>query len=144
MASCEIPYKRGGPKAPTAIHGPSGPIFYSIDKANVIANYLENQSSPHKFCDLDHERRVEAKVQAVLNTVDEAPPGKFRPSDVSKEIRSLKLGNACGLDGTYTALLKKLIMERTKKKRPPHCCRCLATASERTPKKRQPHCWAAA
>jgi hypothetical protein len=42
---------------------------------------------------------VEAKIQAVLNTVGEAPLGKFRPSDVSKEIRSLKLGKACGLDG---------------------------------------------
>jgi hypothetical protein len=100
--------KRGGPKAPTAIHGPSDPIFYPIDKANVIANYLENQFTPHELCDLGHERRVEAKVQVVLNTVDEAPPGKFRPSDVSKEIRSLKLGKACGLDGIPNECLRHL------------------------------------
>jgi hypothetical protein len=28
--------KRGGPKAPTAIHGPLGPAFYPSEKANVI------------------------------------------------------------------------------------------------------------
>jgi hypothetical protein len=74
--------KRGGPKVPTAIHGPSGPIFYPNAKAKVIANYLEDQITPHELCDLDHERRVEARVQAVLKTVDEAPSEKFRPCDV--------------------------------------------------------------
>jgi hypothetical protein len=33
--------KRGGPKAPTAIHGLLGPAFYPSEKANVIANCLE-------------------------------------------------------------------------------------------------------
>jgi hypothetical protein len=41
--------KRSGPKAPTAVHGPSGPIFYPMDKANVIANYLENPFTPHEL-----------------------------------------------------------------------------------------------
>jgi hypothetical protein len=62
MASAKYLTKRDGPKATTAIHGPSGPIFYPIDKAHAIANYLENQFTPHELCDLDHERRVEAKV----------------------------------------------------------------------------------
>jgi hypothetical protein len=90
--------ERGGPKAPTAIHGPLGPVFYPNEKANVIANYLENLFTPHKVCDTDHERRVEARVQALLTTVDENPPVKFRPCDDSKEIRSLKRGKACGID----------------------------------------------
>jgi hypothetical protein len=34
--------KRGEPKATTAIHGPLGPVFYPNERANVIANYLEN------------------------------------------------------------------------------------------------------
>jgi hypothetical protein len=34
--------KRGGPKSPTAIHRPLGPAFYPSEKANVIANCLEN------------------------------------------------------------------------------------------------------
>jgi hypothetical protein len=49
-------------------------------------------------CVTDHERRVEPRVQDLLTTVDDDSPVKFRPCDVSKEIRSLKLGNACGID----------------------------------------------
>jgi hypothetical protein len=40
--------KRGGPKAPTAIHGPLCTAFYPSEKANVIANCLENLFTPHK------------------------------------------------------------------------------------------------
>jgi hypothetical protein len=39
--------KRGGPKAPSAIHGPLGPIFCPIDKANIIADCLEYQFRAH-------------------------------------------------------------------------------------------------
>jgi hypothetical protein len=89
--------KRGEPKGTTAIHGPPlGLVFYPNEKAHVIANYLETLFTPHKVCDTDHEQRLEARVQYLLNTVDENPPVKFRPCDVSKEIRSLKLGEACG------------------------------------------------
>jgi hypothetical protein len=91
--------KRGEPKATTTIHGHLGPVFYPNEKANVIANYLENLFTPHKVCDTDHERRVEARIEALLSTVDENPPVKFRSCDVSKEIRSLKLGKTCGIDG---------------------------------------------
>jgi hypothetical protein len=66
--------KRGGPKAPTAIHGPLGPAFYPNEKANVTANCLENLFTPHKLCDTDHERRVEAQVQALLTTVKKKTP----------------------------------------------------------------------
>jgi hypothetical protein len=34
--------KRGGPKTPTVIHGLLGPVYYPNEKANVIANYVEN------------------------------------------------------------------------------------------------------
>jgi hypothetical protein len=91
--------KRGGPKASTAIHSPLGPVFYPNEKANVIANYLEYLFTPHKVRDTEHKRRVEAQVQTLLTTVDENPPVKLRPCDVSKEIRSLKLGKACGIYG---------------------------------------------
>jgi hypothetical protein len=43
--------KRGGPKAPPAVHGPLGPIFYPIDKANIIADCLEKQFRAHDLCD---------------------------------------------------------------------------------------------
>jgi hypothetical protein len=39
--------KRDGPKASSAIHDPLGPIFYPINKANIIANCLENQFRAH-------------------------------------------------------------------------------------------------
>jgi hypothetical protein len=59
-------------------------------------------------CDTDNERRVEARVHALLITVDEKLPVKFRRCDVSKEIRSLKLGKACGIDGILNECLRHL------------------------------------
>jgi hypothetical protein len=41
---------------------------------------------------------VEAQVEALLATIDEDIPVKFRPGDISKEIQSLILGEACGFD----------------------------------------------
>jgi hypothetical protein len=38
----------------------------SSDKANAIADCLENQFTPHDLFDENHERRVEARVQALL------------------------------------------------------------------------------
>jgi hypothetical protein len=43
--------RRGGPKTPSAIHGPLGLIFYPIDKANIVACCLENQFRAHDLCD---------------------------------------------------------------------------------------------
>jgi hypothetical protein len=37
---------RDGPRAPTTIHGPLGLKFHPQDKANVIADCLENQPHP--------------------------------------------------------------------------------------------------
>jgi hypothetical protein len=66
--------KRDGPRAPTAIHGPLGLIFLSLDQANAIADCLENQFTPHDLCDENHERRVKARVQALLEAVHNPPP----------------------------------------------------------------------
>jgi hypothetical protein len=60
---------------------------------------LKNLFMLHKLCDADHERQVEARVQALLTTVKENPSVKFWPCDASKEIRSLKVGKVCGVDG---------------------------------------------
>jgi hypothetical protein len=35
--------KRGGSRASSAIHGPLGPMFYPIDKANIHADCLQYQ-----------------------------------------------------------------------------------------------------
>jgi hypothetical protein len=93
------PLKRDGPMAPTAIHGPSGLKFHPSDKANGLADCLENQFTHHDLCDENHERRVDIRVQALLEAVDNKPPERTRPSDLQKLINSLKLRKARGIDG---------------------------------------------
>jgi hypothetical protein len=66
--------KRGGPKAPSAIHGPLGPIFFLIGNANIIADCLENQFRSHELCDCGRRRHMEVEVEALLATVDEDIP----------------------------------------------------------------------
>ncbi|PNF35683.1 hypothetical protein B7P43_G17443 [Cryptotermes secundus] len=100
--------KRDGPRAPTAIHGSSGLKFHPSEKANEIADCLEIQFTPHDLCDENHEQRVEARVQALLEAVDENPPLRIRPCDVQKLIKSLKLKKACGIDGIPNECLRHL------------------------------------
>jgi hypothetical protein len=77
------PINRDGPRAPTAIHGALGLKFHPMDKANAIADWLENLFTPHDLCDENHEWRVEARVQALLEAEDNPPPQKIRPSDIN-------------------------------------------------------------
>jgi hypothetical protein len=77
--------KRGGPKAPSAIHGPFSPIFYPIDKANIFTDCLENQFRVHDLRDCDHRRHVEAQVKALLATLDEDIPVVSDPVTSLKE-----------------------------------------------------------
>jgi hypothetical protein len=65
--------KIGGPKAPTAIHGPLGPIFYTIHKVNIIVC----QFRVHDLCACDHRRHVEAQVEAQLAKINEDIPVNF-------------------------------------------------------------------
>jgi hypothetical protein len=51
---------------------------------------------------------VEAKVQALLETVNKNPPQRIRPCDVQKLIKSLKLRKACGIDGIPNECLMHL------------------------------------
>jgi hypothetical protein len=64
---------RDGPRAPTAIHGLLGLEYHPEHKANAIADCLENQFTPHDLCDENHERRVEARVQALFKAADNNP-----------------------------------------------------------------------
>jgi hypothetical protein len=74
--------KRDEPRALTAIHGPLGLKFLPLEKANAIADCLENQFTLHHLCDKNHERRVKARVQALLEAVDNNPPERIRPCDL--------------------------------------------------------------
>jgi hypothetical protein len=86
--------KRNGPRASTAIQGPSGLNFHPSEKANAIADCLENQFTHHDLCDENHEGR-----QTLLEAVDSKPPERIRPCDLQKLISSLKLRKSCGIDG---------------------------------------------
>jgi hypothetical protein len=62
--------KRCEPKTPSEILYPLGRLFYPIDKANAIANCLQNQFTAHNLCDCDHGQKVKTTVQALLATVE--------------------------------------------------------------------------
>jgi hypothetical protein len=64
---------RDGRRAPTVIHGLLGLKYQPEEKANAIAGCLENQFTPHDLCDENHERRVETRVQALLEAADSDP-----------------------------------------------------------------------
>jgi hypothetical protein len=91
--------KSDSPKAPTIIYGPSGLKFRPLEKANAIANCLENQFTPHDLCEENHERRMEARVQTSSEVVDDSSSERVRPCDLQKLIKYLKLRKACGIDG---------------------------------------------
>jgi hypothetical protein len=75
---------RDGPTAPTDIHGPLGLKYHPEDKGNAIADCLENQFTPHDLCDENHEQRVEARFQALLEAADNNPPQRIRARDLQK------------------------------------------------------------
>jgi hypothetical protein len=99
---------RDAPKAPTVVHGYFGLKFSPYEKANAIAYCLENRFTQYDLCDERHERRVETTVQGILETEEEAPLEKFRPCDLTKLIKSLKLKKACGIDGIPNECLRHL------------------------------------
>jgi hypothetical protein len=60
-AYCETPHKEGWTKGTNCNSWSFRPSILSQQKkANLIANFLENLFTPHKVCDTDHERQIEA------------------------------------------------------------------------------------
>jgi hypothetical protein len=100
--------KRNEPKAPTAIYDPLGITYQPNEKANVIADCLENQFTFHDLGDENHERQVETAVQALLASEGGTLLGKVRPWDKHNLANSLKLRKACGLDGIPNKCLRHL------------------------------------
>jgi hypothetical protein len=108
MAYSETPHKKnGGPKAPFAIYDPLCPILYPNGEAEIIGDCLENQFTSNELRNYDHKRQLEATVNVLPATVDEEPL-KFQLSDISKEIKSLKLGKAGSSVGVPSACLRYL------------------------------------
>jgi hypothetical protein len=69
---------------------------------------LWKQFTPHELCDENHERRVKARVQTLLEDVDNSPPQRIRPCDFQKLINYLKLRKDCGIDGIPNECLRHL------------------------------------
>jgi hypothetical protein len=80
-----------GPKALTAIHGSFGHKYQPLERATTIADSLENQITPHDLCDENRNRRVEARVQAMLQAGDDTPLENVTSCDIMKLITLLKL-----------------------------------------------------
>jgi hypothetical protein len=77
---------------------PNTSQYHPKDKANAIADSLENIFIPHDLSDEKYERRVEDRVQALLEAEDNDPSEKIRPCDLLIIISSLKPRRACGID----------------------------------------------
>jgi hypothetical protein len=104
----KILLNRDAPKAPKVVHGFTGLKFFPTEKANAIANCLENRFTHHDLCDEYHERRVETIVQVMLETENIDPPEKIKPCNLQKLIETLKLRKACGFDGIPNECLRHL------------------------------------
>jgi hypothetical protein len=70
-----------------------------------MADCLEYQFTPKALCIENHEWRVEARVQALPEGVDNNPPERIRPCDLEKLINSLKFIKDCAIDGTPNEVL---------------------------------------
>jgi hypothetical protein len=69
---------RDGPRAPTAIHGILCLKYHPVDRANEIADCLENQFTHHDLCEENHEWRVKARVQVLVEAANSDPPPEKR------------------------------------------------------------------
>jgi hypothetical protein len=92
----------------TAINFIQDFFFHLLEKANKIADCLENQFTLHDLCDENHNRQVEARVQTLLEAEDNNSPERIRPCDLQKLVNSLKLRKTCGINGIPNECLRQL------------------------------------
>lgn len=84
-------------KAPAASYGHLR-FQISSDKASKRADYLENHFTACDLCVKNLEVLVKAKVDAVLEIVNNIRSERVRSSDMQKLIILLKLRKACRID----------------------------------------------
>jgi hypothetical protein len=82
--------KRGGQKAPVAIHGSLDLKFLPTEKANTIADCLLISSHPTDLCHENNEWRVVVTFRALLQAENGSPPEGPGPCAARKLIRSLE------------------------------------------------------
>lgn len=79
MSYLGVSHKVEWDKTPTAIHGPLSIQYQPLEKAIAIADYLENQFTPHDLCDKNLKRRMEATLQAQLEAANDTLLGSKTP-----------------------------------------------------------------
>jgi hypothetical protein len=70
--------KRDRPKEPAAIRGPLGITYQPNEKANVIADCLENQVTSHDLCDENYERPVGTHSPSSASIYKRNPAGESK------------------------------------------------------------------
>jgi ABC-type glutathione transport system ATPase component len=73
MAYCKVPHKQGWTKGTNCYSLSFRHKISSVEKANTIADCLEEQFTQHDQCEENHEQNVKARVQALLQAVDNDP-----------------------------------------------------------------------
>jgi hypothetical protein len=107
MDYCEVSYEQGWTKGTNCHSWSFRPKMLPVRESQRNC-CLENEFTPHDLCDYNHERRVKARVQALLQTVDNSLPERVRPCDIQKLINSLKLRKPCWIDGIPNECLRHL------------------------------------
>jgi hypothetical protein len=81
--------KRDGPRAPTAIHGPSGLQFHLSEKAKTIADCLENQFT---------ENDLYRTIWLLLDSIHRLVCGSFTEDHNNSETGSVSVLRWMGQD----------------------------------------------
>jgi hypothetical protein len=103
-----VPHQHGWTKDANWHSWPLCINYHPVDKANAIADCLENRFTPHNLCEENNERQVEARFQALLEAVDSNCLESIRPCDLQKLLNSLQLKEACGIDDIPNECLRHL------------------------------------
>jgi hypothetical protein len=92
VANCKIPHEEGWTKVINCNSWSLQLTFHPLQKANEIADCLENQFTPHDLRNENRNWQVEARLQALFEAADNNPHKRIGPCDLQKFVNSL---NSC-------------------------------------------------
>jgi hypothetical protein len=79
--------KSDGSKAPITLHSPLGITYHPNEKAKATADCLESHVTSYGLYDKNHQQQVEARIQALLASVEYAHSANVRPYDIQKLVK---------------------------------------------------------
>ncbi|GBM36647.1 putative RNA-directed DNA polymerase from transposon X-element [Araneus ventricosus] len=92
----------------SALNGPTSTAFSNIDKAEIVADSLQNQFTLNKLIDTATENLVIHTINE-FNKIDNFPPmPNPKPNDIIKYIRNVNIHKAPGSDGITNNMLRNL------------------------------------